>query len=62
MIQKTTLFLALLGLTLTWGQIAPLEPAKAHYKTLQKLSTKPNLNMQSWTRSAFQHQNIAAVV
>ncbi|WP_431125464.1 phosphatase PAP2 family protein [Flagellimonas flava] len=42
MIQKTTLFLALFALTLSWAQIAPLEPVKAHYKTLQKLDAKPN--------------------
>lgn len=42
MIQRTLLILTLLGLNLSWGQIAPLEPAKAHYKTLQKLNAKPN--------------------
>ena len=42
MIQKTVLFFALLTLSSSLGQITPLEPVKAHYKSLQKLSSKPN--------------------
>ncbi|MEM8999463.1 MAG: phosphatase PAP2 family protein [Bacteroidota bacterium] len=42
MIQRTLLLMAVLGLNQIWGQIAPLEPVKAHYKTLQKLSAAPN--------------------
>lgn len=42
MIQRTLLLLALFGLSQFRGQIAPLEPVKAHYKTLQQLSAAPN--------------------
>nr|WP_299387576.1 phosphatase PAP2 family protein [Allomuricauda sp.] len=41
MIQRTILLLTLLGLNQIQAQIAPLEPVKAHYKTLQQLSAAP---------------------
>ena len=40
--QRTVLFLALMGLYQTWGQIAPLEPVKGHYKSLQELNANVN--------------------